>query len=392
MTSIEDAVTPAPTGPDARRANVARRWALLAFAWTLPGALQLVQEATYGRAYGLEGLAHWRALPLYLTAWLPWIPLTAVVVRATRRLSPRRIGWARSALGHAALATAAGGLHLVAVGWIRMSFPPDHWPPAWVPASMGAWLKQSFWSFQLQAEFLAYLLVVAATLAFDHDRGVQAERARALELEARLHQAQLSALRNQLRPHFLFNALNSAVVLAEQDGAAAATMLRRISTLLRTSLEREGEESVCLADELELARHYLGIESVRFADRLSTSFAVDPDALDLEVPAWILQPLVENAVRHGVAPLARRGHVRVGAALEGDELRLTVEDDGVGVAGANGGSAAGVGLGLRGTRERLRAAFGERGRLDVEALDAGGTRVSVALPAVERAAGTERDA
>lgn len=369
---------PTALPPSDRPTELHRRWWALGLVWIVPGALQLIQEATYSRAAGLEGFSLWRAAPYYLPSWLPWVLFTLPVAATARRSRPSRVGWAASIGTHALLATVVATLHLTLVGWFRVQWPQDYWPEGWAAASFGAWLRQSFWSFQPQGELLAYAVVVATTLAVDHERSAQSTRARSLELEANLRRAELQALRTQLRPHFLFNALNSAIVLVHEDPDDAASMIHRLSGLLRSSLETDGRALLPLSEELRVLELYLGIEGVRFADRLAFDFVIEPRALDLEVPAWILQPIVENAIRHGIAPREEGGRLWVRAALDQDALVLNVEDDGHGFEDGGQGDR-GSGLGLENTRARL-AALSPAATLQVGERPGGGARVELRIP------------
>ncbi|QDV05543.1 putative sensor-like histidine kinase [Planctomycetes bacterium Poly30] len=361
-------------------------WLLLVLMWLVPGSMQLVQEATYSRARGLGQFDLLTDAPAYLMTWLPWVLLTPLVASLSRRLRPARIGWPRVLLGHALAACALGTLHLVMVGWLRVHFPPEHWPADWVPASVVLWLRQSFWSFQPQGELLAYGVVLAASLAGEERRRVAASHSRALRLEARLAEAKLTALQGQLRPHFLFNALNSCLVLVQENPAAAERMLRRISELLRRSLESDERGVVPLHEELDVVELYLGIERTRFADRLRTHVDVTGEALEAEVPAWLLQPLVENAIRHGLAPRREGGQLWIrGRRTDSVEQRLLliVEDDGVGLeVGASAGRTVQTGgVGLENARARLEAIYGANATLELGPRTGGGTRLEIELPA-----------
>lgn len=208
---------------------------------------------------------------------------------------------------------------------------------------------------------------------------LQLESAR---LEAELTQIQLDALRKQLHPHFLFNTMNTISVLMEEDVRKARRMLLRLSELLRITLEYDGAHEVPLRQELELLRHYLEIEQIRFEGRLSIEMEIDPQSLDARVPTLILQPLVENAIRHGIAPRAAAGHVTVAAASRRGELHLEVRDDGPGLAEGHD-----AGIGLLNTRSRLAHLYSESARLEFLSAEGGGTIAKIVLPL--RAAGDQ---
>ena len=197
------------------------------------------------------------------------------------------------------------------------------------------------------------------------------------QLEARLARAQLQSLRLQLHPHFLFNTLNTINALIGTDRHAAERVVSGLSELLRMSLSSANEQEISLAKELELLAHYIEIQQIRFQDRLTVSFRVDPDARYALVPNLMLQPLVENAIRHGIAPRAAPGHVVVTAARHGARLELSVVDDGVGES-PRVEHRDGVGLGN--TRARLLSLYGSDHRFEAGSASTGGFAVRIEIP------------
>jgi two-component system, LytTR family, sensor kinase len=238
--------------------------------------------------------------------------------------------------------------------------------------------------FTLAASF--FFTTVAAWYVYEFRRRAQEQRSaadalamRAAQLEASLARANLETLRMQLNPHFLFNTLNSISVLAlKGEGRKVVRMLARLSDLLRLSLESPQQE-VTLAEELEVLDHYVEIERVRFADRLSLVRDVDPAALTAHVPSMLLQPIVENALRHGLGRKPGPGEIRIEAAIRGRRLEIIVRDTGPGF--QSGASDGGSGLGLTNTRARLRQLYGDSARLTFWNAEAGGAVVFLALPA-----------
>ncbi|HJW94356.1 MAG TPA: histidine kinase, partial [Thermoanaerobaculia bacterium] len=198
---------------------------------------------------------------------------------------------------------------------------------------------------------------------------------RARDLAARLAQAQLQVLEMQLNPHFLFNALQSIAELMHDDVEAADRMIERLSQLLRVSLSRFGVHELPLREELDFLRQYLAIEEIRFSDRLTVEFDVDPDVLDAAVPNLVLQPLVENALKHGIAQRLDGGIVRIAAHRRDAELLLEVADNGPGLQ-----SAQPERLGLANTRARLEQLFDHNQRISLHDDAAGGVRVELAIP------------
>jgi signal transduction histidine kinase len=195
-------------------------------------------------------------------------------------------------------------------------------------------------------------------------------------LEARLARAQLQSLKLQMQPHFLFNALNSVTTLIDEDPRAAERMVTGLSELLRLSLRNAGEQEVPLERELEVVRHYLTIQQVRFHDRLTVDMHVDPETLPAMVPNLMLQPLVENAIQHGIAPRATGGHIEIRTWRDGEVLGIRVRDDGVGR--TDGPIREGMGLGN--TRARLHHLYRSRYRFETTGAPGEGFSVLVKIP------------
>jgi two-component system, LytTR family, sensor kinase len=184
---------------------------------------------------------------------------------------------------------------------------------------------------------------------------------RTVRLETQLVQARLDALVGQLQPHFLFNTLHTISAFVLEDPKQANRMIARLSELLRQSFNRERGPLVTLEEELELLDHYVAIQEARFGDRLRVTFRVDPRAASAVVPTLLLQPLVENAIRHGVVPNGKVAEISIAAVREGERLHLEVRDNGPGL----NGSASGGGLGLANTRARLQELYGPSHRFEL---------------------------
>jgi len=199
------------------------------------------------------------------------------------------------------------------------------------------------------------------------------------QLEGELARAELRSLKLQLHPHFLFNALNTVTALLASDPRGAERVVTALSELLRFSLRHAGDQEIALEREVEVLHRYVDIQQLRFPDRLQVEFDIDPAVAGALVPNLLLQPLVENAIRHGIAPRATGGRVRVRASREGDRLHLSVCDNGV---GATRGARAGAGVGLGNTRARLRYLYGDGHEFRAGAGDGdeGGFAVHIAIP------------
>jgi len=207
------------------------------------------------------------------------------------------------------------------------------------------------------------------------------ERERLLRAEAEARDARLSALRYQLNPHFLFNSLNAVSTLVLEGNAPAATgMLAQIGELLRTTLEGDDAAETALAQEIAFTERYLAIEQARLGDRLRVEMAISPETFDALVPSMLLQPLVENAVRHGVAPLVEGGTVRIQSRLNGAQLQVSVRNSGVCRTGVEAIHQPTHGIGLRNTAERLKTLYASAHTFALEWPETGGCEVTVELP------------
>jgi LytS/YehU family sensor histidine kinase len=209
---------------------------------------------------------------------------------------------------------------------------------------------------------------------------LQSERERSIRAEAAAHRAQLEALRYQINPHFLFNALNAvSTLVTEGRNDEAARMVSRVSDFLRLTLTAPVRDEVALADEIDYVRQYLDIERVRFGDRLRMEVDVAADAWEAAVPSFVLQPLIENAVRHAIAAREAGGTIVIEAKRAGALLRVAIIDDGPGVREESRSNGNGR-IGLANTRDRLREMYGDRGRLELTNGNGGGTRATVEIP------------
>jgi two-component system, LytTR family, sensor kinase len=223
---------------------------------------------------------------------------------------------------------------------------------------------------------LIYLMIAVAFMAYAYSRESQEQSVTAARLQAQLAETRLHVLSAQLQPHFLFNTLNAISAFVRDDPPNAERLLARLSDLLRHSLRDGASPETSLESEFAFLEKYVEVQEARFGPRLNVTFTVDPHVLDARVPRLILQPLVENAIRHGVAPRAGPGRVEVAARGDGDFIRLLVRDDGIGV------PASGLreGVGLRTTRDRLKQLYGEQHEFALVSQPAGGTECRLRLP------------
>ncbi|HKO59753.1 MAG TPA: histidine kinase, partial [Pyrinomonadaceae bacterium] len=226
------------------------------------------------------------------------------------------------------------------------------------------------------SEVLTYWAVIGLSHALDYYRKYREREIRASQLEAQLARAQLDALRMQLQPHFLFNTLNTISVLMKENVQLADQLLLRLSDLLRLSLKSTDNHEVALRDELEFLRNYLEIEQTRFQDRLTVRYEIDEQVFDAQVPNLILQPLVENAIRHAVTPKPGKSTVEIRATRRNGKVELQVRDDGPGLPSVTHGN----GIGLSNTRARLDQLYGSAHTFELSPANGTGLQVTVTLP------------
>ncbi len=247
-------------------------------------------------------------------------------------------------------------------------------------------MEEGFWPHALAGfygrnviDMAFYWAVIAFGYGLEWHQRFKDEELKAAQLEARLVETELKVLREQLHPHFVFNTLNTICVLVrEERNSAAVTLIARLSALLRLSLDRTRLHEVTLREELEFLECYIDIQKARFSDRLEVGIAIEPAALEARIPNLLLQPLVENAILHGVAPKPGPGRVEVIGRVAGGRLHLEVRDDGPGL--RDGDPPAKEGVGLGNTRERLAKIYGDRGELTLASAPGRGLSVLISLP------------
>jgi signal transduction histidine kinase len=307
--------------------------------------------------------------------WLAWTGLAPGVFWLTERfpiVAGRRI---RAVAAHAVASVGFAGAHVAvvitaALGLRALLFDA---PSAEAWAEIGRPSRM-----QLEWELTMYWALAGLAHAVAFRTEAQERALGAAQLEARLAQAQLQALQHQLQPHFLFNTLHTISALVHRDTHAADRMIERLGGLLRTALTAGDGGAVTLEREIAHARAYLEIEQANMGARLTITVDAPEDTLAAEVPPLLLQPLVENAVRHGIAPRARGGHVRLSARRQEDRLWLCVADDGVGFGAAPG--RKGMGIGLENTRQRLEQLHGAAHRFEIGTPPGGGVEIQIEMP------------
>ncbi|QNK03770.1 histidine kinase [Dyella telluris] len=344
-------------------------WTLLALSYTASSVISMISE---GEAFNWTRPLTWNLANAYL-----WMLLTPAVSWLGTQGGTG--GWGRFWAVHApaSIVLAAAQVMLVLCIYWTLCGPPSSQPHL----AFGAFARMQF-AYNFHLSVLTYGVMLVVLRAIDSQRRLRDERLRNANLETQLVQSQLQTLRVQLQPHFLFNTLNAISALALADPVQARQMIARLSDFLRLTLEERHAQQVPLSREMEFLNCYLGIQQVRFQDRLTTHLDVSTDTMRALVPNMILQPLVENALRHGLLDKTERGTLHIETRREGDALLLRVDDDGIGL--PPGGAREGIGLGN--TRTRLDMLFGDAATVELQRRANGGTRVELRFPFRECAA------
>ena len=313
------------------------------------------------------------ALGINLTYYYLWGLSVPAVVWMGKRFRFERGRWQRSLLVHALWGIALTlATIVIAESIIRLLHVRDA-----MPKTIGDAVSNNFHS-----SLPTYWIILFAYYAFDYYVKYRDRELRASQLETRLSQAQLQALKMQLNPHFLFNVLNTISSLMYTDIEAADAMMSRLSELLRLTLEKDASQEVTLAEEMALLERYLDIERIRFEDRLRVTVNVDPATLEARVPNFSLQPLVENAIRHGIAPRPEGGRLTIEATQGDGMLEIRLRDDGPGLQphGETGAAPRREGIGIANTRARLIELYGSAHRFEMINVPEGGLLVRMLLP------------
>ncbi|MFL6210983.1 MAG: sensor histidine kinase [Pyrinomonadaceae bacterium] len=367
-------------------------WACVLVGWTLVGLTFTLNYYLYADHYvaifkqppSLREMLIWE-----LPYWLLWAALSPFIFWLTQRFRLERGRRLRNACLHVAACLALALAHRAAyllVGWLL------HVAVYRRLASLSDVYNFLFF-FNLPTGFMCYGTILLVSYALAYYRRYQQEELTISRLEAELAQAQLQttraqllALKMQLQPHFLFNTLNSISTLLDEDVEAADEMLARLGDFLRLTLDNSGAQEVTLQEELEFLRCYLEIERVRFQDRLTVTLEIGPDTLDAHVPNLLLQPIVENAIRHGIVTRRGHGRIEISASRVDGMLRLQVKDNGPGLhVDENSSSTPKRGLGFALTRERLTRLYATSQQFILADAPAGGLEVTVEIPFVTTA-------
>jgi two-component system, LytTR family, sensor kinase len=343
----------------------------------LSSAAQSYRLITLNPKAHVEGIELGSVIILNLTLWYLPAALIGPIFRIAARFRLDSERWLRATVIHAAAAFAFSIVHLLAMLGVRVILWPDMlempWP-RWLSYAQDQYLRNLDWS------LMTYAALVGLSYALGYYRESQARALKEAHLESSLMEARLKTLEAELHPHFLFNTLHAISTLVHTDPESADRMISRLSDLLRLTFDRTGAAGVPLKEELEFLQKYLEIEQIRFQDRLTVKFDIDPETLDTDVPRMILQPLVENAIKHGIGPRSGQGLVQISARKQDDKIWIEVRDNGVGLS-RNARMRFNNGVGLSNTRARLECLYGGEQRLDF-AEEESGLSVQMLIPSL----------
>ncbi len=354
------------------------RWRWIAALWCAGGLFDAIQAVLVLRfAHGSQ--RSW--LPVFATemaTWLPWALATPWIISLARRHPFVRGPTLRSVAVHGAAFITIGALAEAWTATLQVLFNP--WGYQRQPQFWDSWSTTLL--YHVLIFLIAYALILTVTYLVDSRDKVARQMTETARLNEELSQAQLAALRRQMEPHFMFNALNSiAGLVRDRRNDEAVSMIVGLGEFLRRATERSHRPQVTLAEEVEYLQRYLDIQQIRFGERLKVRVEVPAELMNAQVPELLLQPLVENAIKHGIATRVAGGNVHVNAEHRDGRLRLSVYNDGPGF--IEGWQTHGPGVGLANLRTRLRILHGDAAELEMKRVAAAGVEVVVTLPLKE---------
>jgi hypothetical protein len=352
----------------------AAKWIAIWAVWTLFGLFFASQFALQNQL-SKNPVPFWQILSWQMISGYVWFAFSPAILYLANKFPLEEKRWITSLPVHVVASVVAALLQQVVDTFVltRLGYPPGR--------EFGSFLEayKVFVFINLHLGILIYWGVVGFKSAFNYYQKYRERELQTSQLEARLAQSRLQVLKMQLHPHFLFNTLNAISELIYKDPESADRMITDLSDLLRMSFEKLEVQEVPLKQELEFLEKYIEIERMRFHDRLKIEMQIAPETLDAGVPNMILQPLVENAIKHGIAPRSSGGRIDIAVARSNGHLELTVRDDGIGVPFGDLENLP-EGVGLSNTRRRLRHLYGDQHRFALEAIKANGLKVRMEIP------------
>jgi two-component system LytT family sensor kinase len=366
------APTDLPPSEFSINANPARNWLIIIAIFTVLAAYFLIQRIfIYARA----GIAmNWSSELLNCTGWYIWALITPVVLQLSEAYPIQQIRWLKNTVIHSVALVTLWFVATVAMAIVRWA--ANLGDPGFLQTLLPMIARSPLW-----LDIVCYSVIVAVERALWYRHRFNVESLRSNQLSAQLSRAKLQALKMQLHPHFLFNSLNSLSELIREDPEAAREMIRNLETFLHLTVSDSDHQVIPFQQELEFLNCYLSIENVRYQDRLSIEMNVEPQSLNVPVPNLLLQPIVENAIRHGIASRSTPGRIEIHAKRENGDLKVSVQDNGPGLRkSGNLAAISRAGLGLSNTKARLLQLYGDRHRFELTDAPGGGLIVSLEIP------------
>ncbi len=350
-------------------------WIMSFIVCTIVGLLLTIQFYIRYQTFHTEALGFLKMMAYVMPDWIMWALLIPMIIRLNEIFPIEKSHWKINLFLHIIFSLTLAALELIASqGVVWLIFTPEQ------PT-----LEQFFLSVEYIAlsyyhwNVMIYWAVAAFGYLIDYYKRFHETRTQSLRLQSELTEAELRALKMQLHPHFLFNTLNTISYYIYADVDLASRMVTDLSDLLRIILEQSGTPEVTLRQELNLLDKYLDIEKIRFQDRLTVEKTIDPETLNAMVPNLILQPLAENAIRHGIAPHATKGLVRISASRQDQHILITISDNGSGMPRSKPAGSR-EGIGLTNTRARLQHHYGDNHAMRLYNAETGGLVVEIKIP------------
>jgi two-component system, LytTR family, sensor kinase len=352
------------------------RWIWIASVWFGFGLVDATQTVIVMRSMGMHH-AWMKLFVITVISWLPWALATVFVMRLGSRFPPVKLRPLVTWPAHLFACASIGLIFAAWNAWLDLAFNPYGYNTIWRPFAP-LWLNNFFNG--IPSYIVLYIAILAFGYVIESRARLAYQQTETARLNEQLSKAQLEALRRQIEPHFLFNSLNAvAGLVREGRNDAAVSMIAGLSDFLRRVLDDSTRQQVPLSEEMEFAQKYLDIQKVRFVERLQLSVDVPKELLLAQVPPLILQPIVENAIKHGIAKRVQGGAIRIVASRSNGRLILSVYNDGPGLP-ASGGARDGIGI--SNMRTRLRSLYGDEFELNMRNQVPDGVEVSVSVPFV----------
>ena len=350
-------------------------WGLLFLSLTVIGLMSAAQNYMLDVVEKKMDFSWFQVLSFNVPLWWLWLAITPVIIALGKKYRIQRGQLVQSLTIHIAVSLLIiVVLQVISAAWCNLHFPPYYMP---VMQKVFWRLVHLEWAF---VDFVAYWMLLTIFYGYEYYQHLQARELKVAQLETQLVESELRALKMQLHPHFLFNTMNAlSTMILKGENKTARKMIEQFSSFLRMTLEEKGSQEVPFECELNFVQRYLEVEKVRYQHKLNIQYDVAPQSLNAQVPNLILQPIVENAIRHAIAPMESDGCLTIRALRKNGSLILQVQDNGKGMTPETL-TTSGKGIGLSNTRKRLENLYGENYYFDLSNAIGGGLVVTLEIP------------